>query len=279
MVLLLLCCIFALLSILRIAFVLQQIRSRRLSLARPPRSKAPIKTLVVLGSGGHTTEMLQLLSNLDPHIYAPMIYVVADTDDTSERRYKAAGGRQPDVVFTIPRSREVGQSYLSSIGSTLYSFVFCCRLVFRIRPNLLLCNGPGTCLPVAICTLFYRILGWCEGNLVFVESFCRVGSLSLTGRLLYPVADLFVVHWDELHARYPRSTTVSTFVPNKSKFSWEKRTDVSDEVLFNQLRSTNSNQPRPESAPNAMQLYGMWSRLNYTDQLMWTLQNIVKRGI
>jgi beta-1,4-N-acetylglucosaminyltransferase len=167
------CCCLVLLAA-RVAWVLHEIQQRRSSLTRPLRATGPIKTLVVLGSGGHTTEMLQLLSALDPSLYTPLLYVVADTDDTSERRFKAFGGRQPDGVFTIPRSREVGQSYLSSVGSTLYSFLFSFWLVLQVRPNVLLCNGPGTCLPVAICTLFFRILGVCEGNLVFVESFCRV---------------------------------------------------------------------------------------------------------
>ena len=160
--------------ILRIVRVMFQIQTRRASLLRPSRSNTPIKTLVVLGSGGHTTEMLQLLSHLDPRLYTPLIYIVADTDDTSERRFQALGGRQPDVVLTIPRSREVGQSYVSSIGSTLYSLVVAFWLVLQVRPNLLLCNGPGTCLPVAVSTWMYRVLGVCEGNLVFVESFCRV---------------------------------------------------------------------------------------------------------
>ena len=54
-------------------------------------------------------------------------------------------------------------------------------------------------------------------KLMDIPHFPSSESLSLTGKLLYPLADLFVVHWDELHKRFPRSTTVSTFVPNKSK--------------------------------------------------------------
>jgi beta-1,4-N-acetylglucosaminyltransferase len=159
--------------------------------------------------------MLALIKDLDPAIYAPLIYMVATTDDTSERRVAAVGGtRLADFVLKLPRSREVGQSYISSVFTTLWSFLVALYLVMRVRPNLLLCNGPGTCLPVAIATLFYRILGFCEGNICFVESFCRVTSFSLTGRLLYPLADLFVVHWEELKVIYPKCHTVSTFVPN-----------------------------------------------------------------
>ena len=138
----------------------------------------PMKTMVVLGSGGHTTEMLTLIKNLDQTRYAPLIYVVATTDTTSIRRLAAvdtsSNHRKADVILKIPRSREVGQSYISSIGTTLWSFLFAIRIVLGVRPNLLLCNGPGTCLPIAVVTLILRILGLCEGRIVFVESFCRV---------------------------------------------------------------------------------------------------------
>ena len=33
---------------------------------------------------------------------------------------------------------------------------------------------------------------------MFVESFARVQALSLTGKLLYPLADRFVVQWPQL---------------------------------------------------------------------------------
>ena len=44
-----------------------------------------------------------------------------------------------------------------------------------------------------------------------------VRSFSLTGRLLYRFADLFVVHWEELKAIYPNCRVVSTFVPNNTE--------------------------------------------------------------
>ena len=160
----------------RLFILIQTLFQRRESLKREARKEndVPIKTLVVLGSGGHTTEMLQLLQKMDPKLYSPLLYVVASTDDTSERRVKAFGGRAADETFHIPRSREVGQSYLTSIGTTIWAFVFSLQLVYKVRPDLLLCNGPGTCLPVAVATMLFRILGLCEGNIVFVESFCRV---------------------------------------------------------------------------------------------------------
>lgn len=162
---------------IRTIFVLRTIQRHRACLENRPLSSnnKPIKTLVVLGSGGHTTEMLALLKNVNPKVYTPLVYIVASTDNTSMKRvYADTNARMPDDVYFLPRSREVGQAYLSSIFTTLWSFLVALYYIGIIRPDLVLCNGPGTCLPVAIATLLYRILGICQGNVVFVESFCRV---------------------------------------------------------------------------------------------------------
>lgn len=197
-----------------------------------------LKTLVVLGSGGHTTEMLHLIKNLNPDRYGPIILVIAASDETSLNRVKAYPYPLPiknkkdlvgnnsnsnsSQVFTIPRSREVGQSYSSSILTTAYSFFFAFWLVgFKVQPDLVLVNGPGTCIPIAYSAFFFRIIGWMvQTKIIFIESFCRVKSLSLTGKLLYPIADLFVVCWDQLHQKLPLTHLVTSFIPttvNKKK--------------------------------------------------------------
>ena len=40
------------------------------------------------------------------------------------------------------------------------------------------------------------------------ESVARVKSLSLSGKLLYPIADKFMVQWPDLLAKYPRARYV-----------------------------------------------------------------------
>lgn len=141
------------------------------------RRTAPISTVVVLGSGGHTTEMLQLLQSLNQKQYTPLTFIVAKTDTTSLRRVAARQEQDritADHIYHIPRSREVGQPYLTSIATTLWSLIYTLGLVIKIRPGLLLCNGPGTCLPIAVWTFVGRLLGLWEGKIVFCESFCRV---------------------------------------------------------------------------------------------------------
>jgi len=95
----------------------------------------------------------------------------------------------------------VGQSYFTSIFTTIYSILYTAHIVLiQTQPDLLLLNGPGTCLPIALWTFIARVMGLCQGNIVFCESFCRVKSLSLTGNILRKmgIVDLFLVHWPEL---------------------------------------------------------------------------------
>jgi beta-1,4-N-acetylglucosaminyltransferase len=50
-----------------------------------------------------------------------------------------------------------------------------------------------------------QILGIKHIHIVYVESFARVQTLSLTGKLLYYVVDSFLVQWSELVVKYPRA--------------------------------------------------------------------------
>lgn len=168
--------------------------------ARSPRRHAPLRTLVVLGSGGHTTEMRQLLSGLDSK-YSPVILVVAADDPLSVQKASNwfPAERQP-AVERVRRSRAVGQDYLSSVWTTLIALIDAFLVVVRSDPDLVICNGPGTCVPVCVAAKLYS-----RSTVVFVESFCRVDSLSLTGRLLYFVADHFLVQWPSLTIKYPKT--------------------------------------------------------------------------
>ena len=42
-------------------------------------------------------------------------------------------------------------------------------------------------------------------NVIYVESYTRIKDLSLTGKILYPVADLFIVQWKQLLYNYPKA--------------------------------------------------------------------------
>ncbi len=71
----------------------------------------------------------------------------------------------------------------------------------ELKPKVVISNGPGTAVPVLYSVIILRLLGLANCKIIFVESFCRTNDLSLSGRLVYPFADTFVVHWEKLVAK------------------------------------------------------------------------------
>ncbi|PYH46106.1 glycosyltransferase family protein [Aspergillus saccharolyticus JOP 1030-1] len=139
-------------------------------------------------------------------------------------------------IVTVPRARRVHQSYLTAPFSTLGSF-WSCLLVLRglhpdqkhippqpshsRYPDIILTNGPATAVCVILAARLLRLwhalhvavgLGSHSGSdttlssdfklrTIFVESWARVTTLSLSGKLLLPFADRFLVQWPELAGR------------------------------------------------------------------------------
>ncbi len=198
---------------------------------RRPLDGPPLKTLVVLGSGGHTAEMFALLNALSPKRYAPRTYVLADTDMTSlskvnafeaeiGEKYSTIDDTVDDItlerisehqIVFMPRSREVGQSYITSVFTTLKALIHASTFFFCLKrtemPDVILVNGPGTCLPTCVASFISRVLGMASPAIIYVESVCRVEKLSLTGLILYNLrlADYVFVQWEELTEKYGRA--------------------------------------------------------------------------
>jgi beta-1,4-N-acetylglucosaminyltransferase len=171
-----------------------------------------IRLLIVLGSGGHTAEMLTFLSAFHHPRLKSVAFFLAKTDNHSEKKARgwiaSRNCQDLDVTFhKITRSREVGQSWCSTVFTTVLGVYETIARYYTIRPDLVLCNGPGTCLPVVYCGFVGKVLGLSSHTkLIFVESFARVKSLSLTGWLVYLFVDRFVVQWKELQDKWPRGT-------------------------------------------------------------------------
>ncbi|KAL0727603.1 hypothetical protein Bca4012_023696 [Brassica carinata] len=182
----------------------------------PKGTSRSFTTLIVLGSGGHTAEMLSLLSVLRMDRFTPRFYIAAATDNMSLHKARSfedsladkPAAKEDSLQFTqIYRSREVGQSYVTSVWTTIIATVHALWLMIRIRPQVILCNGPGTCIPLCVIAFLFKVLGIRWSSIFYVESVARVKKLSLSGLLLYKLrlADQFFVQWPQLQNKYPRA--------------------------------------------------------------------------
>uniref|UniRef100_A0A0D3FJY8 UDP-N-acetylglucosamine transferase subunit ALG14 n=2 Tax=Oryza TaxID=4527 RepID=A0A0D3FJY8_9ORYZ len=193
------CCAFpVLVSLLLIRFAYVMYHSGHMP-SKLSASAAGMRSLIVLGSGGHTAEMMNVVTTLQKDRFTPRYYVAALTDNMSLQKAQVyeqslvrvevdkEEGVENAQFVQIYRSREVGQSYITSIATTLLATSHAIWIIIRIRPQVVL----G--------------LGW--SSIFYIESIARVKKLSLSGLLLYKlrIADQFFVQWPQLQQKYPRA--------------------------------------------------------------------------
>ncbi|XP_017232753.1 uncharacterized protein LOC108206846 isoform X2 [Daucus carota subsp. sativus] len=161
--------------------------------SKPFRTKSTnsLSTLIILGSGGHTAEMLNLLSVLQENRLYPRYYIAAATDTMSLQKARVfedsladkRGSKTEETAqfMRIYRSREVGQSYVTSVGTTIYAVAHALLLMIKIKPQVILCNGPGTCIPLCAIAFFFKVQVIrikCAGNKVVIYLLCGEHSTS-----------------------------------------------------------------------------------------------------
>jgi UDP-N-acetylglucosamine:LPS N-acetylglucosamine transferase len=86
--------------------------------------------------------------------------------------------------------------FTDNIGRSVWrmakTFLWALTVLLRERPNVIFSMGAEIAVPFLYLGAVLRI------KTLFIESWCRVENLSLTGRLVYPVADAFWVQWPQL---------------------------------------------------------------------------------
>lgn len=142
------------------------------------------RALLVCSPGGHLQEMLLLepsYRNLDP------TWVTLPGTDVAH----LLRGRKV-ILAHGPTNR--------SLSRLALNLVVAWRVIRRERPDVILCTGAALAVPFF---LVGRLLGV---RLVYVESLTRTESLSLSGRIVYPLANDFFVQWPEAARKYRKAT-------------------------------------------------------------------------
>lgn len=151
------------------------------------------KLMIVLGSGGHTTQMLKIAKTLSD-LYE-FEYVVNDDDDHSQRKIQFFG-----EIHVLPRPRRVYDNFLiRSAVLTIWSVIKSFQVVRKSSSIAIISAGPGIAVPLFIWATIFR------KKRVFIESWSRVTEKSMTGRICYHLSDLFFIQWPELAKKYPKA--------------------------------------------------------------------------
>ncbi|ERF74914.1 hypothetical protein EPUS_08966 [Endocarpon pusillum Z07020] len=260
----------SILTLTRLLTILVRPRATSLGPTRPTTSsRHPTHLLIVLGSGGHTAEMLNMLRCV-PLLslkFTYRTYVVSSGDGFSALKAREfemeIAGHQADPAKTqeageilhtirgsydivaVRRARRVHQSLFSTPWTASLCVWDCIRVIMDRNPrrtglpphqscniqnpgypDLILTNGPGTGVCVVLASLIVLFFGfsgpasstsgekfeekpdrlsrWQQSGqmrTIFIESWARVKTLSLSGKILLPFVDRFLVQWPALEGK------------------------------------------------------------------------------
>ena len=87
------------------------------------------------------------------------------------------------------------RNFKNLIKNTILAF----KVLKKEKPDLIISSGAA----VAV-TFFYigKLMG---AKLIYIEVFDRIDKPTLTGKLVYPIADKFIVQWEEAKKVYPKA--------------------------------------------------------------------------
>ncbi len=144
------------------------------------------KIMFVAGAGGHLTEILKLSPLFSKY---PYVLVTEKCPATSflEKRY-------PNHIYYLVRN--------SSFMHPLRLIITCFKslyLYFKVRPRYIITTGPNIAGP--ICCIG-KLFG---SKIIYIESFANINTKTLTGKIVYKFADLFLVQWESMLKLYPKA--------------------------------------------------------------------------
>jgi len=87
--------------------------------------------------------------------------------------------------------------YLRERITWLKTIFIALRILLKERPDVLISTGGGE-IAIPFCYVG-KLLG---AKVIFIETLARVTTRSAAGKLIYPLADLFLVQWETLLKKY-----------------------------------------------------------------------------
>lgn len=152
------------------------------------RMVSKIKICIVAASGGHLTHMYMLKPVWEKYDH---FWVSYDREDTKS----IIGGDNMYKCHYPSNSNPI---------SVIHNTWIAIRTLFKERPNVIISSGASVAVP------FFYIGKLFGEKLIYVEVFDRIDKPTLTGKLVYPITDKFIVQWDEQLKVYPKAINLGS---------------------------------------------------------------------
>jgi beta-1,4-N-acetylglucosaminyltransferase len=145
-----------------------------------------MKVMLVCSSGGHLAQLHRLRPWWQQH----------------ERTWVTFAGAQTESLLAGETVVPAFAPTTRNIPNAVRNLGLARRLIQAERPDVLVSDGAGVAFPFFLAGRALRV------RTVYLEVYDRISRPTLTGRLCYPLTELFLVQWEEQVACYPRGQVI-----------------------------------------------------------------------
>jgi len=139
-----------------------------------------LKICLACSPGGHLTETQRLMPAFEGKEY----FFVTHKSEYSQHLERA---------YFI----EYKEGYIRERITWLKTIFIALRILLKERPDVVISTGGGE-IAVPFCYVA-KLLG---AKVILIETLTRITTKSAAGKLIYPIADLFLVQWEPLLKKY-----------------------------------------------------------------------------
>lgn len=151
------------------------------------------KTVIFISStGGHLTELLQLSPLFDKYNSFIMTEKTKNNLSLKDKFDK-------QLFFMIPGT------YTGLINKLKYPFILGMNTIIsffiflKIKPDCVVTTGSHNAVPM--CYIAHAF----KKKIIFIETFAAVEQPTKAGKMVYKIADHFVVQWEDMTDFYPKA--------------------------------------------------------------------------
>ena len=145
------------------------------------------KVLFISSTGGHLRELMKLEPLFEIYDYS----IITEKDLSTEKlkdKYK---------IYYVPYSTR--SKIIKYIFKYFYVILKSIILFMIIKPDAIVSTGTHTAVPICLIGKIFN------KKVVYIETYANITRKSLTGKIIYPISDLFIVQWKEMKKLYPKS--------------------------------------------------------------------------
>ena len=136
-------------------------------------------------SGGHFEQLMmlkQLMKKYNSFILAEKTQYTINTDDIPVKYLKQVNRKEKKFIFLM-----------------IYNAIVSLWIYLKEKPDIVICTGVLSMIPICLYAKIFK------KKLVYIESFAKINSPTLSGKFLYKYADLFLVQWESMLEIYPNA--------------------------------------------------------------------------